>query len=147
MQYTSEIEILLPRQRVVELFDNPDNLSKWMPGLLSFEHVKGVPGQVGAQSRLTFQMGKRNMVMTETVTVRNLPDEFSGTYETNGVVNEVRNKFIAIDEGRTKYISESIFNFSGIMKFIAPLMKGTFKKTSLDYLVRFKAFAEAEGVK
>ncbi|HNO23164.1 MAG TPA: SRPBCC family protein [Leptospiraceae bacterium] len=78
MKYSVEIEINLPIARVIELFDNPDNLQKWQPGLLSFEHLSGTPGQPGAKSRLTFRMGRGKMIMTETVTVRNLPDEFSG---------------------------------------------------------------------
>jgi uncharacterized protein YndB with AHSA1/START domain len=66
MRYSCEVIINLPRQRVIELFDNPENLKHWMPGLISFEPVSGVPGQPGAISRLEFQMGKRKMVMTET---------------------------------------------------------------------------------
>jgi len=32
MKYTSEVTINLPRDRVVELFDDPDNLPKWQKG-------------------------------------------------------------------------------------------------------------------
>lgn len=147
MTYSNEIEINLPRERVIALFDNPDNLKKWMPGLVSFEPVSGTPGQPGAVSKLKFQMGKRMMEMTETITVRNLPEEFSGTYEMKNVHNEVKNKFIETAPDRTKYITESTFNFSGIMKVFGFLMKGTFIKTSQGYLERFKKFAEEEGVK
>ena len=87
MKYTSEIEINKPVDRVIELFDNPDNLDKWMIGLQSFEPISGNPGQVGAKSRLKFKMGKREIEMIETITVRNFPDEFSGTYEAKGVFN------------------------------------------------------------
>ena len=37
-EYTVEIEIALPRDRVIELFDNPENLFKWQTGLQSAEH-------------------------------------------------------------------------------------------------------------
>jgi hypothetical protein len=33
MNYTCEVVIDLPRDRVIELFDNPQNLTKWQPGL------------------------------------------------------------------------------------------------------------------
>ena len=75
MKYTSEIEINSPIDKVIELFDNPDNMDKWMKGLQSFEPISGKPGQVGAKSRLKFKMGKREIEMIETITVRNLPDE------------------------------------------------------------------------
>lgn len=36
MKYTAEIEINKPIDTVIELFDNPDNMGKWMEGLQSF---------------------------------------------------------------------------------------------------------------
>ena len=142
MKYSTEIEINKPVEKVVELFDNPDNLGKWMEGLISFEHISGTAGQVGAKSRLKFKMGKREMEMVETILVRNLPDEFSGTYEANGAFNIVKNRFIALPGNKTKYINEQEFQFKGFMKIIAFLMPGAFKKQSMKYLVAFKSFVE-----
>jgi carbon monoxide dehydrogenase subunit G len=143
MKYTTEIEINLPRQRVIELFDNPDNMAKWMEGLESFEHISGEPGQVGAKSRLHFKMGKREIEMIETVTVRNLPDELTGTYEAKGVFNIVKNRFVEKGE-KTMYITEHEFQFKGLlMKFFGLLMPGAFKKQSMKYLLDFKRFAES----
>ncbi|QQS30815.1 MAG: SRPBCC family protein [Sphingobacteriales bacterium] len=143
MKYTVEIEINKPIDKVIELFDNVDNMGKWMEGLQSFEPLSGTPGQVGAKSKLRFKMGKREIEMIETITVRNLPEEFSGTYEVDNVFNIVKNKFVKISEERTKYITENEFQFKGIfMKIIAFLMPGAFKKQSLQYLNAFKKFAE-----
>ena len=61
MKYSVDIEIDLPRARVVELFDNPDNLKHWQPGLVSFEAISGVPGEPGGRSRLRYQMGKKEI--------------------------------------------------------------------------------------
>lgn len=142
MKYACEIEINRPVQTVVELFDNPDNMGKWMEGLQSFEHLSGEPGKVGSKSRLRFKMGRREMEMIETITVRNLPDEFAGTYEANGAFNIVKNKFLPLPGERTLYINEQEFQFKGFMKIIGFLMPGMFKKQSMKYLVAFKNFAE-----
>jgi carbon monoxide dehydrogenase subunit G len=142
MKYTSEIEINQPIDKVITAFDNPDNMKKWMEGLQSFEHISGTPGQVGAKSRLKFKMGKREMEMIETITVKDLPREFSGTYEMNGVFNSVKNKFVALSDNRTKHISEQEFQFKGFMKLFGLLMPGMFKKQSMKYLRDFKNFAE-----
>lgn len=142
MKYTVDIEINAPIDRVIELFDNPDNMDKWMEGLISFEHLSGTAGQPGAKSRLLFKMGKREIEMVETITVRNLPHEFSGTYEAKGVMNIVSNKFIELPDNRTKYITEQEFQFKGFMKIIAFLMPGMFKKQSMKYLIDFKKFVE-----
>ena len=142
MKYTSEIEINKPIDKVIELFDNPDHMDKWMEGLQSFEPISGEPGQVGAKSLLKFKMGKREIEMIETITVRNLPEEFSGIYETKGVFNIVKNKFVALPNNRTKYISEQEFQFNGFMKIIGFLMPNVFKKQSMKYLIDFKNFVE-----
>ena len=144
MKYTTEIEINLPIEKVIELFDNPSNLKKWMEGLQSFEPISGTPGQAGTKSRLKFKMGKREIEMIETITVRNLPEEFSGTYEAKGVFNSVSNRFVALPENRTKYVSEQEFQFKGFMKIIGMLMSGAFKKQSFKYLNDFKTFAEKQ---
>jgi uncharacterized membrane protein len=144
MKYTTEIEIEKPIEKVIELFDNADNLKKWMEGLQSFEHISGTPGQPGAKSRLFFKIGKREVEMIETITVRNLPDEFSGTYEAKGVFNIVKNRFEELSDTKTKYITENEFQFKGFMKIFAFLMPGAFKKQSYKYLELFKHFAESQ---
>lgn len=145
MNYTQSIEINLPLEKVITLFDDPNNLYKWMKGLEKFEHLSGEPGQVGAKSKLDFKMGKRQMSMIETVLVRDLPNEFIGSYEVQSVYNIVRNRFKSIDQKKTLYTCENEFQFKGFMKLIAFLMPGMFKKQSYQYMIDFKKFAESEG--
>ena len=145
MKFTVEITINLPRNRVITLFDSTENLYKWQPGLISFEHESGTAGEVGAKSRLEYKMGKREVKMVETITVRNFPDEFSAIYEAKGVWNEVKNYFHEVDENTTKWVSENEFRCSGFMKLFALLLPGSFKKETMKYLKYFKEFAEKEG--
>ena len=42
--FTVEIDIDLPREKVLEQFDSTENLFKWQNGLQSFDHVSGEPG-------------------------------------------------------------------------------------------------------
>jgi len=142
MKHTNEIIINLSRKRVLELFDSTENLYKWQKSLKNFEHLSGESGEVGAKSKLTYKQGKGNFELIETITVKNFPDEFSGTYEAKGMFNEVKNYFYEIDENTTKWVSESEFKFSGFMKIISLFMSGSFKKESLKFLTQFKEFAE-----
>lgn len=143
MKYTQEIIINKPIKEVVALFDNPKNLYEWMEGLQKFEHLSGTPGEPGAKSKLLFKMGNREIEMIETITVRDLPTEFSGTYEANGVFNIQKNKFISIADNQTKHVTENEFQFKGVMmKLMGFLMPGAFKKQSYKYLKAFKTFAE-----
>ncbi len=144
MKYSTEITINLPRDRVIELFDDPDNLSKWQPGLKSFEHLSGEAGLPGAKSKLVYDMNGRRIEMIETIIRRNLPDEFSGTYEAKGVWNEVANYFY--DEGgKTRWVTEHEFKLSGLMALFGIFMGGSFKKQSQKTMDDFKAFAEKSG--
>lgn len=146
MKYTTKVDIELSREKVIELFDNADNMEKWMEGLQSFEPISGTPGQPGAKSKLKFKMGKRDMEMTETILVRNFPEEFTCSYEVDGVYNVVRNKFEELSENKTRYTTENDFQFKSFaMKVMGFLMPGAFKKQSTKYLKAFKDFAESQA--
>lgn len=142
MRYTCETTIDLPRERVIELFDSTENMYKWQDGLVSFDAIEGAPGQVGAKSRLKYKMGKREIEMVETITERDFPERFSGTYEAKGVWNVVENTFTDQGEGRTGWRIDTEFRCSGLMKVFAFLMPGAFKKQTAKMQSDFKAFAE-----
>jgi carbon monoxide dehydrogenase subunit G len=128
MKYTCEIVIDSPIDDVIALFDNPDNMKEWQPGFISHEHMSGEPGQPGSKMRLKYKMGNRDIEMVETILTRNLPEEFSGTYEAKGVYNIVKNSFEATGDNKTRWVTYQEFKFSGFMKLIGWLMPGSFKK-------------------
>ena len=143
MKYTIEIMIDLPREEVIKKLDNADNMKHWQKGFVSYEHLSGTPGKEGAKMALNYKMGKREIAMTETITKTNFPDEFHATYEAKGVFNVQKNHFTEVDNNTTRWVSESEFKFSGfMMKTMAFLMPGAFKKQSCKYLEDFKNFAE-----
>lgn len=144
MKYTVETTINKPLAEVIRLFDSQENLFKWMEGLTSFEPISGTPGEVGAKSKMVFNVKNKTVELIETITRKDLPNSFDGTYETNGVYNIVKNKFIALPDNTTKYISDQEFQLSGLLKIFGFLMKGAFKKQSLKYLEDFKRFAESQ---
>lgn len=143
MKYTLDIEINLPIKEVVQKFDSIENMKHWQEGFVSFEPLKGTPGQVGSTAKLTYKMGKREVVIIETITHKDLPSEFHGTYEADGVFNVQRNFFKTISNNKTRWISESEFKFTSfMMKVFGLLMPGAFKKQSYKFMTNFKAFAE-----
>jgi hypothetical protein len=143
MKYTTEITIDLPRSKVIALFDSTENMYKWQEGLKSFEHISGEPGQEGARSKLLYEGRKGDLVMTETIIKRNLPDEFHGIYEARGVYNEMFNYFIETSENQTLWRTVSLFKFRGLMVLMAPFMKSAFTSNTLLNMERFKIFAES----
>lgn len=145
MKYCLEMELNRNRHHVVELFDNPDNLTKWQPDLLEFRILHGIPGQVGAKTRVLYRMGRKQIEMTETVISRNLPDEITFTYETGGsgtptCWNQVQHRFIELEGNNTLWQFDSEYRCSGLMKVMCLLMPGQFKKESRKYMAQFRDF-------
>ncbi len=146
MKYTITLDVGVPVKKLIELFDNLENMYKWMEGLEKVEHLEGTPGTAGAKSKLIFQMGKRQVEMIETITAKNLPEEFSASYEAPGVFNIISNHFQEIDDSSTRYISEQEFQFQGLaMKVMGWVMPGAFKKQTLKHMMSFKVFAESQS--
>jgi Polyketide cyclase / dehydrase and lipid transport len=143
MKYSTEIIIDLNREEVIRKLDNVDNMKHWQRGLVNYEVLQGVPGKEGTTMELEYQMGKRNVVLTETITKNVFPKEFHANYDTKGVHNVQKNFFYEMKGNKTKWVSESEFEFEGFgMKLMGFLMPGAFKKQSLKYLKDFKDFAE-----
>ena len=147
MKFSCDIEIDLPINKVVELFNNPDNLKEWQDGFEGIEHISGTPGDVGAKTKMFYKSGKRNIVLTETILVNDLPDEFTGKYEAKEMVNTMKNTFHIISENKTRWNAEIEYTeFRGFMpKLMAKLMPGMFKKQVQKWLNQFKSFAENQS--
>lgn len=153
MKYTVSIEIALPRERVVQLLADPAHMSKWLRGLVLHEPLSGEHGQVGTTSRVVMQMGKQKIEATETITRRE-PADLHGIpkgqvvhYEreivAEGMWNGARERFTEVEPETTLWESENEYRFSGLlMRLMAPLMSGAFRKQSLQHMQDFRAFAE-----
>src|SRR5688572_6949927 len=140
MKHSVEVNIAAPRSKVVALFDEPANLMKWMPDLVRFEPISGPPGQPGATSRLVYRARKKEFELMETVTVRKLPDEFSGTYASSMGTTFITNRFI--DNGATtRWIVDTEFKSTGVMKVLTFLMGGVIRAQNRKMVDAFKTFA------
>jgi hypothetical protein len=141
--YTLEVEINCPRERVLELFDDPESMAKWQDGFESFEPLSGEPGQEGATARITYLQGKRKIELIETVSRRKFPEEFHGRYSWQGGSNTLENYFLELGPERTLWRSTCDYEFSSLLlKLIGLLMPGSFKKQNLGFMMNFKALCE-----
>jgi hypothetical protein len=146
MKYLTQITVDVPLSEFIRKFDNPDHMQLWQKDLVSYQLLGGIPGKEGAQMELKYIMGKREILMVETILKRNLPHEFHATYDAKGVHSVQKNYFKAESENTTKWISESEFQFRGVfMKLMAFLMPGAFKRQSLKFMKDFKSFAEGSS--
>lgn len=142
VRYTTEVIIDLPRNRVIDLFDSVENMYKWQPGLKNHQVISGEPGREGCRSELVYEARKGDLIMTETIIKRNLPEEFHTVYQSRGVINDTFNYFTEPEKTKTRWQTINVFRFRGLMALMAPLMKSAFAKNTLLNMERFKSFAE-----
>ena len=121
MRYILEITVAAPRDRVVELFDNPDNLPHWQKSLASLELLSGIRGQVGAKSKLVHKFQNHKVEMIETVERRSLPDELVYIYEAKNAWNRVVNRFIEINQNKTMWVLMTEFRCTGFLRVLTLL--------------------------
>ena len=145
MKFKLEIPIARPRTAVWKAFENVENLKKWQPSLVSFEPLRGTPGQPGAVSRLTYEEGGREFSLMETITHREEPNRFDGVYENNYAHNSIRNHFIEQGQDQTLWVTETEFKFKTLlMKIVGPLMRKNFVARTQRDMERFKEMAEGD---
>jgi hypothetical protein len=146
MKYRLELDIETPRTRVVELFLDPGNLSDWQPDLVSFEPVSGeAPRAVGAVNRQIHKMGRREVVMTETITEHDYPERFSAIYEADKVWNLIENRFTELGPDKTHWVLDCEFKCGGMVRLMALFFPGMFRKQTMKFMKMFKEFAESAG--
>lgn len=146
MKYNSTMEIRAPRSRVVDLFHNPDNLSKWQDGFKGVEQVSGTPGETGAQKKMFYDNRGQDMELLETIINNSLPDEFTALYQHKMMENTMTCRFIELEDGEvTRFECDVEYTkFKGLMiKLIATFFPGMFKKQSQKWFDQFKAHAES----
>ncbi|MFF9915693.1 SRPBCC family protein [Streptomyces sp. NPDC013457] len=153
MKYTVSMEIALPREKVAQLLADPAHLPNWLRGLVAHEPLSGEHGQLGTTSRVVMQMDRRKMECTETITRREPADlreiprtsvvRFDREIVGEGMWSAVRDRLTESGPGTTLWESENEYRFSGfMMKLVALLMPGAFRKQSQQHMRDFKAFAE-----
>lgn len=143
MYYITEILIEKPLPEVLKKLDSSENMKHWQDGLLSTEHISGVPGEFGAKMKLKYDYGNRKMELIETITKRDFPREFHANYNTKGMLNIQQNYFESTTEGRTKWISKNEFQPTTFaMNAMLFFMPRAFKKQTVKYMTNFKNFVE-----
>lgn len=145
MNYQKEIIIHCPIQTVHEKFIDLEKRPLWQKGLISTTLLNGHGLEVGTRHSLVFDTGKSQMTMVETILENDLPRRIRASYETRGVLNISDDRFEAVDEHTTRYLSIQDFQMNAfMMKLMAFFMSGMFRKQTYETMEDFKAFCEED---
>ena len=149
IKYIEKIEIDQSVYIVDEFFSDIQNMKKYMPGTKEIILTGGEDGEVGAEYKIVWEMGKESIEMKAFLQQSNLPDSITYIYTATGVVNTMTQKHKKINDQKTLIINEQEFQFHGIMKILTFLnINGfkieDFKKQSQLYLKNFKEVIQEE---
>lgn len=122
MKYVHELEIDCPRDRVVELYADPENWPAWQDSLAGYQIVSGSGRVEGMKTRLSNRFGGRVVEIVETVEANRLPDELVCTYEAQGAWNRVVNRFTEIAPGKTRWEFDTEFRCRGMLRVMSLLL-------------------------
>lgn len=143
MKYTSQVIVAIPIEAFIKKLNNHSNMKLWQRGLVSYEHVSGNPGNIGAKMKLNYLFGKQKMTVIETIIDKKLPNELHATFDYEGMHNVQKNYFTSTAEGHTKWVCENEFlPTSFYMRIMTAFTPSSFRKQSMIYLTDFKNFSE-----
>jgi len=128
----------------MRLFDNPKNLKEWQDGFISTTPISGKQGAKGSKSAIKIRAGKSIIEMTETILVKNLPDEMTALYEHKQTHNTATYRFKPVSPVSTQWTTEIHYTKYGdwTSRLIASVFPGIFRKQTQKWLENFKRFAE-----
>ncbi|KAA3611065.1 MAG: SRPBCC family protein [Calditrichaeota bacterium] len=146
MKIKGSIDISQPKSMVAKLFADPGNLKEYQDGFVKKELISGSEGQEGAVSKMYYSDGKRDMLLTETITSNRLPDSFEAFYHHEHMDNTMKCTFSSLSENQTRYDYE--FEYTRINwvmpKLMAILFPGIYRKQGEKWMRQFKEFAEKQ---
>lgn len=117
MKLSHTVNVNKPLQNVWDYSNNPDNLSKWLNDFLRYEQITGdvTAPKVGDKSNHTYQEGKREFTMEETITVYDPPNRVELFMTSSYFDMEIVNTFEEIEPGKTKLFASADFVRVGLM--------------------------------
>lgn len=144
MKYAHSMIIDVPLDKLVDLWQDEDNLKHWQDNFESIELLEGKKNTEGAVSFIKLG-GSRPMELKETIQSINLPHEKRALYQHIHMDNTHITKFKAISDSQTEYSVEGEYiKFHSFMpRMMALLFPDMFRKQSKKWMDQFKAFAEA----
>lgn len=140
MKFRCSTEINAHIDGVVSCFTKEDVMKESQDGFIRKEQLEGTPWAVGSKSRMYY----KNLELTETVLINELPSQFKALYEHKHMVNSMHCTFSAISETKTRLDQEIHYTeFRGFVpKVMAKLFPSLFKKQVQKWLDQFKDVVE-----
>lgn len=142
-----EVVVNRPIQEVWEYSNNPDNLGNWLNDWLRYEQITGdrAAPKVGDKANHTYQQGKSEFTMEETITKYDPPGCVELFMTSSYFDMQVVNRFEALEPNKTKLFASADFVRVGLIMKVMFFFSSK-KKMQADHerqINKLKALIEA----
>lgn len=141
---TVSVTVNAPVAKTFAVFNNPDNMSKWMDNFIRIENVSGEKNQVGSKWKMHFTENGRELVINETVTDFEQDKHFGFDMEDVFARFHIDIRFEE-NNGQTIITQTSTGAGNGVMaRSMIALMSSQIQKQQQGMYTKLKALAEAQ---
>jgi len=140
MKFKSPVIIKQNKNKVADIFCNPELQHHFQDGFKSKTLISGVEGENGAKSKMVYE----KLELIETILENKLPDSFYALYEHKYTTNTMRVQLTDLADGSTQYDSEMDYTqLNGFfIKMMAKIYPGMFRKQVEKWMNQFRAYCE-----
>lgn len=144
--YGSQITVDKPVNEAWAVMSDGSRVSEWLQEITRMESVSGVPGTVGAVSKIYASQDGEEWVMVETITAVT-PEEYIAMTFTMDFMNMDYSMTLKDVDGKTQITSTSTTTGNGLFaKSIVSFMTGTMKEQEDKNLNNLKAVIDGNTV-
>lgn len=141
-----ELIINAPRFKVIQFFDNDDNLEKWQPELLKKKLLKGKNRSKNSKYILAYNLNGKLFELFGKIEGRHFPEVFTESFRRKGIMNWVVHYFSITKDKKTKWLVDNMFSFKTPIDFVLYyiLYHRKLRKIKIAHMNNFKAYLESK---
>jgi len=142
IRFTQQITIRRPVDEVFRAYTDPGQLAAWQPGLSDVEPNATVKGIDQPVTRLKYKLGRRAMIVIQSVKSATAPNRYSVEYMMKGMRHTVAHTFEAKGPQETAWTAVSEIRFSGLMRLFGRRMRAGLEEQGRILMRNFKGYLE-----
>ncbi|MEX6625928.1 SRPBCC family protein [Tenacibaculum salmonis] len=142
VEYSTEITIDKPVNKVFENFTNPELTKKWLPNIKSIEVIEQKTAVVGSSYTMTVESNGQEVKMVQKITDFVPNQKITFEFHSSEMIKIDTYNFASNNTITTITQNSSVNSKSYLTACLYPYFKGTFKAVNMNCLTQLKELSE-----
>lgn len=142
IKYEAQVTVNRPLHETFMLFNDPRQISEWIPEVKKMEIVEAKPGMVGTKIKMTIENEGQKIQMMETITAYEENNRVAFEFEAGGMLKTNDMAFTGDSVSTTIHANYLCKGSNPFYRSLFSFFKSKFIEIDNKYLQQFKAFAE-----